>query len=314
MARYILIRILSLLFILLVIVTVIFFATHYAMWKNNSMQYPFKIFFNQTFAKYIIHVKDILIHWNWGTNKAGNDVWKELILHAPRTLRIVIPTFVISISLGIFLGLLSARYRHSLFDKLIESFTLIFGSIPNYIWVFAFMYIFGYYLQIIPPLPPSETTSLLTRIEGIIIPVIALSFTPTAKFINTVRNELVEAFSSDYILLLRVKGLKKHQIFSRHLIKDGIVALMPEIGPTFLFILAGSFLLEYINNVPGVSLLLFRSLFAPMFDFYVLAIDTPVAVAVTAFYSFLGLIVVLVTDLLYPILDPRVNMQKSKLD
>jgi ABC-type dipeptide/oligopeptide/nickel transport system permease component len=314
MAKYILIRILWFFLVLFIILTLIFFATNYAMWKNNSMPIPSRIFFNLVFNRYIIYIKNIFTSWNWGTASSGKDAWALLLLHAPRTLRIVIPTFLICLGLGIFLGMLSAIYRHTFLDKLIESFTMVFGAIPNYIWVFVFMIIFGYYLKILPPIPPSEQAPALSRLEGMIIPVVALSFAPIAKFINIIRNELVESFSSDYILLLRVKGLTKSQIFTKHLLKDGLVALMPEIGPTFVFILSGSFLLEYINNIPGVSVLLFQSLFSPMMDFYILAIDIPVAVLVCLFYTGLGLIVILVIDLIYPLIDPRINMQKSKLE
>jgi oligopeptide transport system permease protein len=309
MWKYLLLRIVGLCFILFVIISLLYLSTNYAMWRNANSSLPFfKTFAPHLFSRYLSYMRGLFSSFDWGVSKSGEFAWELLVSHMMPTLRIILISFTLSLLLGILLGLLSAFMQNSWIDKMISLFTLVFAAIPNYIWIFAFMMFFGYTLKWLPPLPPSSQEGWVKQLEAMIMPVVALTLAPLAKFTSYIRNELIEAKNGDYLLLLRTKGLTKRQIMTRHLLKDSLVAIMPEISNAFIFILSGSFLLERINNVQGVSLLLYRSLFAPMMDFYILAIDIPVAVLVCTFYTLMGLLIVLMVDLLYPLLDPRIQI------
>ena len=313
MVKYILLRTIWLFIILYLIITLLYFSTNIAQWRAFSIRIPFWDYMRIIQHQYASYWQGILTSWDWGNAQGTRTgVWQLLVEKAPHTLRINLIAFIVYMSLGILLGTIAAVKRHSLIDKLITVPTLVFGSIPNFIWVFLFMIFLGYRWNILPPIPPSSEAAVIMRWKSYVIPVAALSLMPMAKFISLMRAEVIEALDSDYILLLKTKGLTNNQIISRHLIKDCLVPIMPEIAPTFGFVLTGSFLVERINNIPGVSKLLADALFTPMMDFHYINIDVPLAVMVCVFYIVLGLVMVLTVDLLYAWMDPRIKIGSKK--
>jgi ABC-type dipeptide/oligopeptide/nickel transport system permease component len=312
MIKYFFIRIIWFFIILLIVASLIYLLTSYAMWNQYPSQLTQAQYLKILFEKYSDYIFGVILRWDWGNSIHGVPIWGNFLYHVPHTMRIILTSFSLSLILGLLLGILSAVFKNSLVDKIISFFTLIFASIPNFIWVFAFMFIFGYTLKWFPPIPPSSQADVSIRLKALIIPIAALLLAPTAKFISLVRNEIVDAFYSDYILLLKTKGLTKNQILFRHLIKDSLAAIMPEIAPTFTFVISGSFLLEYINNVPGTSLLLYQALFSPMMGGHYFNVNIPVAVLVCCFYTSMGLAVVLLVDMIYPLVDPRIRIGSKK--
>jgi ABC-type dipeptide/oligopeptide/nickel transport system permease component len=305
-------RVLWLFVILFTVASLIFLLTNYAMYRQYPSPIPRSQYLVILFTQYFEYMIRILLYWDWGTPQYGLPVWEIFLYHVPHTMRLILISFFLSLFGGVFLGVVSAVFKEKWIDKIISSVTLTFASIPNYIWVFAFMLIFGYILGWFPPIPLSQTASQSLRLKALVIPIAALSLAPTAKFTSLIRNELSDASYADYILLLRVKGLTQTQIIFRHLIKDSIVAIMPEIATTFTFVLTGSFLLEYINNVPGTSILLYRSLLSPMMGGHYFNVNVPYAVLVCVFYTSMGLFVVLIVDLIYPLIDPRIRIGSKK--
>ena len=312
MIKYIILRALWLILILITIASLVYLITTYAMWSQYPSSIPKSVFLNALFKSYLDYMSGILFRWDWGTPQYGLPVWTVFMYHVPHTMRIIWVAFFLSLVSGVFLGVISAVFKGTIIDKLISSVTLSFASIPNYIWVLVFMLVFGYQLGWFPPIPLSQTASQALRLKALVIPIAALSLAPTAKFISLIRNELSDASYADYILLLRVKGLTKTQIIFRHLIKDSIIAIMPEIATTFIFVISGSFLLEYINNVPGTSILLYRSLLSPMMGGHYFNVNVPYAVLVCVFYTAMGLFFVFAVDMIYPLIDPRIRMGSKK--
>lgn len=312
MIKYFFIRLIWLIAILLIVASLVYLLISYAMWAQYPSQLSTIQFLPILFEKYFKFIGDIIFRFDWGISPYGISIWERFLYHVPHTMRIILLSFGLSLFLGLFLGILTAVFKYTWIDKIISSITLIFASVPNFIWVFGFMFIFGYQLKWFPPIPPSTQADTALKLKALIIPIVALCLAPTAKFISLVRHEIVDAFYSDYILLLKTKGLTKNQILFRHLIKDSLVSIMPEIAPTFTFVLTGSFLLEYINNVPGTSLLLYQSLLSSVMGGHYLNANIPMAILVCCFYTALGLVVVLIVDMIYPLLDPRMRMGSKK--
>ncbi|TVP96078.1 MAG: ABC transporter permease [Acholeplasmatales bacterium] len=313
MVKYILLRTVWLFVILYLIITLLYFSTSIAQWRAWSIKVPFWDYMRMLHAEYLFYWRGIITAWDWGNARGSQTgVWDLLVQKAPHTLRINLIAFVVYMVLGILLGTLAAVKRNTLIDKVITIPSLVFGSIPNYIWVFLFMIFLGYRWNLLPPIPPSSEAGVIMRWKSYVIPVAALMLMPMAKFIALMRGEVIEALESDYILLLKTKGLTNSQIIYRHLIKDCLVPIMPEIAPTFGFVLTGSFLVERINNIPGVSKLLADALFSPMMDFHFINIDVRLAVMVCVFYIIFGLVMVLMVDLVYAVMDPRIKMGSKR--
>ena len=130
-------------------------------------------------------------------------------------------------------------------------------------------------------------------------PVIAIAFGTIAGLCRYTRAELTETLTSDYMLLARTKGLTRGQATSRHALKNAMVPILPMILGGFIDIISGSFILEQIFSVPGVGQLYIQSI--SQLDYDVFMMDT-------VFYTFVGLLAGIVTDLSYGFIDPRIRM------
>ena len=305
--RYTVSRLFAMAFSLLIIITIVFVATRFAQMKHWSFPFSFSEQVMIIKDEYIFFIRNLLTSWNWGSS-SGEPVWETLKEKAPLTLKLNFIAFLIYFPIGITIGVFRALKKDSLFDRMLGAPLLVFGSIPSFIWIFVFILFFGYTMNWLPPQPPIAEDPLYWRLAGWVMPVGALALSPLAKYAILMRNELTENFYQDYLLLLRTKGLSKGQVFRKHLIRDSFVPIMPEIIPTFVFVMIGSFFVEMIYNLKGVATLLFDSMFHPMIDFYFISIDTPMVVMICAFYAFITLFFSFIVDVAYAIIDPRIRV------
>lgn len=159
---------------------------------------------------------------------------------------------------------------------------------------------------------PVEAHSFSERILGFVIPVFAFSAVLIASFTRLVKGELSETFGQDYLLLAKTKGLNRRQVIQRHALRNSAVAVMPELSTAFIAVLTSSFFIEIIYNVQGVANLFLESLFRPFLDFNVVNIDTNTVVVIGFFYSAIALVISLMSDLLYALIDPRMKIGRKK--
>ena len=315
MFRYIVYRAIWLLLVFFLIVSIMYISAsvaQYRVWTPRRI--PIRDYIPIVRTRYIQYMINIFTSWDWGYERGDRPVGVMTLLmrRAPYTLRINFLAFIVYMTGGIVLGTVAALKHGTWIDRLITYPTLIIGAIPNYIWVLILMLFLGYRWQLLPPIPPSVEHGVIMRWKSYVIPVAALSFMPLSKFIVMMRGEVIEALDSEYTLLLKTKGLTHNQIIRKHLVRDCTVPLLPEIAPTFGFVLTGSFLVERINNIPGVSKLLFDSLFMPAMGGWTVNIDINLTVMVAAFYAFMGLLMVWLVDIFYAVLDPRIKMGSKR--
>ncbi len=309
--RYIIIRFFWMIFTLFLFMSVLFFATriaHLNVWFGG-LEFPDNFYFVRD--EYVAFLRSIITEWDWGMVE-GKPVWDSLIENAPITLKLNLIAFGFYFLFGIFMGYFTALKAYSLFDKLMNALFLVVGSIPSFIWIFLLIMFFGYTFPILPPQPPSVEAPLYWRIAGWVLPVAALSLAPIAKFASMMRNELVDNFNADYLLLLRTKGLSKRQAMTRHLFRDSFVPVMPEIAPTFVFVIVGSFFVEMIYNMQGVATLLFDAMFQPNMGTYYIIINTPMTVLISVFYAAITLFFIFLVDIMYAVVDPRIRVGAHK--
>ena len=129
--------------------------------------------------------------------------------------------------------------------------------------------------------------------------IIALSFGSIAGYTRFVRAELTESLTSEYMLLARTKGLTRAQATSRHALKNAMVPVLPSVLSELINVMAGSMIIEQIFSIPGVGQLYIRSL--NLLDYDVFMMDC-------VFYTFVGLLAGIVTDLSFGFIDPRIRM------
>lgn len=138
-----------------------------------------------------------------------------------------------------------------------------------------------------------------------VLPAVALSAGVTATIARYIRSEMIEVLSSDYITLAKAKGNSTSKVLFGHALRNALIPIITLIGPMTVGILTGALTIETIFGIPGLGDQFVRSI--QMNDY-------PVIMALTIFYSFLFVAVLLVVDILYGIIDPRIRVQGGKIN
>lgn len=254
-----------------------------------------------------IFLKDVLTEWDWGISDkmyVGQDVFKLFIGKMPATMIVNLYSILLSIPIGILLGIFAALKKNTWIDHAISTLTMVVISVPSFVYAFLIQYIFSYKLGWFPFLMKSGTDYFSWEMFVSMLPaVMALSFGVIAGFTRTTRAELTEVLTSEFMLLARTKGLTKTQATIRHALKNCMVVILPSIFGSFIGIMSGSLIIEKIFSIPGVGQLYINSINAP---------DYPLFILITAFYTTIGLVAGIVVDISYGLIDPRIRMGSKK--
>lgn len=251
-------------------------------------------------------LRNVFTKWDWGTSVAiqqNMDVFAMIGQRLPATIGINAVTIVVSIPLGIALGIWAAIKKNKVTDRTISIGVMIFISIPSFVFLTLLIMIFGYALDWLPRLWPTTSAPLSEKVLGYIIPVLSGAFGSICGYERLVRGELVEAMASDYLLLARTKGLTKTQSITRHALRNAMVPVLPSILANIVSILSGSAILESVYTIPGIGNLFIQAINNR--DYNVLMADMAV-------FTLIGLMAGIVLDLSYGFLDPRIRMGERK--
>ena len=259
----------------------------------------------------LIYVKNVITKWDWGVSWKVDylkDVTQVVGDRAVPSIVLNIYSSLLSIPIGIFFGVLAALKKNKWQDQLISTGVMVFISVPSFVYAFIVQYIFAFKLNWFPPIASSLADAggsyfSWTMTKSLILPVLSMTFGSIAGLTRSVRAELTEALTSDYMLLARTKGLTKGQAIVRHALRNAMVPILPGIIASFVGLLSGSLVIEQIFAVPGVGQLYIKALNLRDYDVFIY---------LTAFYTFLGLIAGIVVDLSYGFLDPRVRVGAKK--
>ena len=214
-------------------------------------------------------------------------------------------SLIISIPLGILLGIIAAIRKNRWEDQVISVLIILFVSVPSYVYAFIVQYLFYSKWHIVdkPTILALDDAggSYLTwaMFKSMIPAIVSLSFGEIAGLCRFTRAELTETLTSDYMLLARTKGLTKGQATVRHALKNAMVPILPMIISSFIGILGGSMIIEQIFAIPGVGELYIKSI--QQLDYDVFMLDS-------IFYTFVGLLAGIVVDISYGFIDPRIRM------
>ncbi|PWC16437.1 ABC transporter permease [Brenneria corticis] len=196
-------------------------------------------------------------------------------------------------TLGILLGTLAAMFHNSWLDTLASSLAIVGRSVPNFIFAVLLQLIFAIHLKWLP-IGLWRDGFLST-----ILPTLALSIAPMADAARFVRTEMIDALHSDYVELARAKGLSEWRIATRHGLRNALIPLIAILGPMVVGLMTGSLVIENIFAVPGIGEQFIKS---------ILTNDYATIMALTILYSTMLVVVILVTDILYSLIDPRIRV------
>ncbi len=232
----------------------------------------------------------------------GQDVWSVFIQKLPYTMAVNVYSIIISIPIGIGLGIIAAIKKNTWIDTLISTGVMVFVSVPSFIYGFLVQLFLCGKLGWFPFV--MDTTNgpfSWTGFTSMFPAVLCLSFGSIAGFARYTRAELTEVLTNDYMLLARTKGLSKASATIRHAMRNAMVPIFPMILGEFVGILSGSLIIENMFSIPGVGNLYVNSVTAstPDYNFFML---------LSAFYILVGLVAGIIVDISYGIIDPRIRM------
>lgn len=203
---------------------------------------------------------------------------------------IIVGTFV-----GTILGTISAMKQNTWVDSSSTLIAILGRSIPNFVFAVLLQYVFAMKLHILP----------IAKWDGFvytILPTIALAMSPLADSARFIRTEMVEVLHSDYVELARAKGLSRWEIAFKHGLRNSLIPLMTLLGPLAVALMTGSLVVENIFAIPGIGEQFVKSITTN---------DYPTIMAVTILYSFMLIFVILIVDLLYGLVDPRIRVSEG---
>lgn len=271
--------------------------------NNGQVVYYYKVPVMQQYLKWL---DNIIFHWDWGVSQVIEPNVKATVIIGEKlstSIKLNIISALISVPIGILLGIWAALKKNTMTDHIISTFVMILISLPGFVLITFLLLILCYNNQILPTQWPNPTDPTGQKILGYIIPVFCLSLGSICGYCRFVRAELCEVMESDYLLLARTKGLTRKQAIMRHAMKNAMVPIFPSILAEFIGILGGSMILEQLYGIPGIGKLFVQSLNAK--DYNILFVDM-------AIFTTISLLAGIILDLSYGFIDPRIRMGAKK--
>ncbi|ADQ60292.1 ABC transporter permease [Lactobacillus delbrueckii subsp. lactis] len=199
---------------------------------------------------------------------------------------------VVGIILGVIIGSIAAVNQGTWIDSTATIVSIIGKSVPNFVLAVLLQYYIGLKLGWFPIAGWGEAAQT-------IMPTIALSVGPLAETARFVRTEMVDTLSSDYVELGKAKGLSRIEVIRKHTLRNSMIPLVTLIGPYAVALMTGSMVIENIFNIPGIG---------EQFTKSILTNDYPTIMGVSMVYCFGLVVVLLLTDIVYSLIDPRIRL------
>lgn len=199
---------------------------------------------------------------------------------------------VVGIILGIIIGSIAAVNQGTWIDSTSTIVSIIGKSVPNFVLAVLLQYYIGLKLGWFPIAGWGEAAQT-------IMPTIALSVGPLAETARFIRTEMVDTLSSDYVELGKAKGLSRIEVIRKHTLRNSMIPLVTLIGPYAVALMTGSMVIENIFNIPGIG---------EQFTKSILTNDYPTIMGVSMVYCFGLVVILLLTDIVYSLIDPRIRL------
>ena len=245
-------------------------------------------------VQYVTYLKDIFTKFDFGPSiKLRGRMVIDVILDGMKTsAKLGVFAAVIALIVGVVLGAVAALRRNKFIDKCIMVLTTAFISMPSFIIGSLMVLILSVKLGWFPA--NGETA------KGLILPVIALSLSPMANITRLTRSSMLDVLGQDYIRTARAKGVSGQKIIFGHALKNSLIPVITYVGPMLAYIVTGSLVIEQVFAVPGIGRAFVSSITGR---------DYPLIMGTTIVLAVLIVVMNLISDVLYKIVDPRINLE-----
>ncbi|MGN1024360.1 MAG: ABC transporter permease [Lachnospiraceae bacterium] len=257
----------------------------------------------QLMAKYGLDQPVYVQYFRYLINLLHGDMGQSYVLQKGRDITtIVVDSFKVSMSLGIRalilaivigvpLGCIAGLFQNRAGDSAIRVFSAIGISVPGYVIAAVLMLIFAVNLKVLPV--------SYGKPGGEVMPIIVLAIGPTCYLIRLTRASILEVLGQDFLETERAKGMSENRVIFVHALKNSLIPIITYIGPLTASILTGGFVAESVFNVPGLGRYFVQA---------VSARDYTLIMGTTIFYAAMIILMNLVCDILYTIVDPRMEV------
>ncbi len=256
-------------------------------------------------------------YWNWlrrllvldfgnSFSQDGRRVSDKILERLPITIFINIASLVLIFLLAVPIGVLSATYQNSLFDKSTTIFVFVGFAVPHFWLALLLMILFGVHLGWLPIsglkslnyeyLPAS--VQVWDRISHLILPIFISAFGGLAGLSRYMRSNMLEVIRQDYITTAKAKGLSPRKVIFKHALRNALLPVITILGLSIPGLIGGSVIFETIFAIPGMGQLFYAS---------VMARDYPVIMGILVIGAVLTLVGNLIADLSYALADPRIR-------
>ena len=246
------------------------------------------------YGEYLLRI----VQWDFGPSfKYKSQTVNDLINEGfPVSLVLGMEAIFIALAVGVLLGIIAAL-KHNKWQDYTAMIIAVLGiSVPSFIMAAFLQYVFAMKLGLFP-------VARWGTFSQSVLPAIALAAGPTAFIARLTRSSMLEVLSNDYIKTAKAKGLSQTTITVKHAIRNAILPVVSYMGPLSAGIVTGSFVIEKIFGIPGLGSHFVKSIGNR---------DYTVIMGVTVFYSIILLVSVLLVDILYGLIDPRIKLAGGK--
>lgn len=263
----------------------------------------------------------IVQYWHFISNAAQGDfgtsyqyrrpVSEILGERLPATLELALVSAIFAIAAGIPMGVYTALYRDSVLSNIFLTVSLIGISLPSFLVGILLIFIFSVHLQWLPSFGRGEvvdlgwwSTGLLTAtgLKTIILPAITLGLFQMTLIMRLVRSEMMEVLRTDFVKFAKARGLKTRVVHFGHALKNTMIPVITITGLQFGSIIAFAIITETVFQWPGSGLLFLQA---------VQNVDVPIMAAYLLMIAFLFVLINLIVDVLYVVVDPRIRLEGS---
>lgn len=237
--------------------------------------------------------------------KQRRPVMDLIVQRIPATLRLGVAALVLGYLIGVTLGVLAAVFHRTWVDQTIRIVSVIGNAVPAFWLGLLLIIIFGVQLDLLPISGMSDITKrgkfdLGDALSHMILPVSVLSLNTIAFISRFTRTQILEVLQQDYVRTAFAKGLQTRAIWFRHALRNGLLPVATFLGPSIGTLLAGSVIIEQVFQWPGMGKLIIDAVFSR---------DYPLVMGSVVIASLMFIFGVLLSDIMYVILDPRIRLE-----
>ena len=245
-------------------------------------------------VQYANYLKNLL-HGDFGVSyvQAKNKPIMDIIKQAfPISAKIGAIAVVVATVIGIPLGCLSALRREKWQDNVIRVLSTVGIAVPGFVVATSFMILFAVKLKLVP-------ASGLSSAAAYVLPVVTLALSPCSYIARLMRSRMLDVIGQDYIRTARAKGMSEFITTFKHALRNSLIPVITYMGPMIANVLTGGFVVEKIFNIPGLGRYFVKSIESR---------DYTIIMGVTIFYAAILILMTLVCDIIYKLVDPRIKL------